>query len=74
MDSSAERSDQVIKDFKKQKLASSALRRVHRLIESYDEGRKSDIHWARVGLITLAILLLVSLSIYLFGTTEVKIN
>jgi hypothetical protein len=64
MESNATRSDQVIEDFKKRKLANSALHKIHRLIESFDEDRKSDIHWARVGLITIATLLLVGLSIF----------
>ena len=67
MDSNAPRSEQVVEAFKKQKAANSALHKIHRLIESFDEDRKSDIHWAKVGLITFAILLLVALSFFFFS-------
>jgi hypothetical protein len=67
MDSNAPRSNQVIEDFKKRKAANSALHKIHRLIESFDEDRKSNIHWARVGLIAFSILLLVGLSLFIFS-------
>jgi hypothetical protein len=67
MNSNTPRSDQVIEDFKKRKAANSALHKIHQLIKSFDEDRKSDIHWAKVGLITLSILLLIGLSIFLFS-------
>lgn len=74
MDSNATRSEQVIESFKKRKVAHSALHKIHRLIESFDEGRKTDTHWAKVGLITIIILLLLGLSIFFFGTTEVTVS
>ena len=74
MDSNATRSEQVIDDFKKRKAAKSALHKIHRLIKSFDEDHQSNIHWAKVGLIALSILLLVGLSIFFLGTTEVTIS
>lgn len=71
MNSNATRSDEVIEDFKKWKLANSALYKIHRLIASFDEDRKSNIHWAKVGLISLSTLLMIGLSVVFFGTTEV---
>lgn len=74
MNSNATRSEQVIEGFKKQKLTNSAIHKIHRLIESFEEDRQSDIHWARVGLISLTTLLLFGLSIFAFGMTEVTIS
>ena len=73
MDSNTTRSEEVIEDFKKQKVSNSAWHKIHLLIKSFDDDRKSDVHWAKVGLITL-ILLLAGLSFYFFGTTEIKIS
>jgi hypothetical protein len=73
MDSNTTRSEQVIDDFKKQKLTNSALHKIRRLIKSFDDDRQSDVHWARIGLIIL-IFLLAGLSFYFFGTTEIKIS
>ena len=73
MDSNTPRSEEVINDFKKRKLANSALLKIRLLIKSFDDDRKSDVHWARVGLITL-LLLLAGLSFYFFGTTVIKIS
>ena len=73
MDSNTTRSEDVIEDFKKNKLANSAWHKIHRLIQSFDDERRSDKHWAKVGLIIL-VLLVTGLSIYFFGTTEIKIS
>ena len=72
MDSNTTRSTEVIEDFRKRKLSRSAWYEIHRLIESFDDDRQSDIHWAKIGLITL-IVLLISASIFFFGMTEIKI-
>jgi hypothetical protein len=74
MDSNATRSKQVIKNFKKRKLAKNALNKIQRLIASFDEDRKSNIRWAKVGLIALTILLLLALLVFFFGTTKVTIT
>jgi hypothetical protein len=73
MDSNTTRSEEVIEGFKKQKVASSAWHKIHLLIKSFDDDHKSDRRWARIGLITL-ILLLCGLLIHFFGTTEIKIS
>lgn len=73
MDSNTKRSEEVIEDFKKHKVASSAWYKIHRLIEGFEENRRSDRHWAKIGLIALA-LMLAGLSVYFFGNTEVKIS
>ena len=73
MNSRSTRSEEVVESYKKEKLANSAFHKIHQLIRSFDDDRKSDIRWARLGLITL-ILILTGLSIFFFGTTEIKIS
>jgi hypothetical protein len=51
------RSEQVIEDYKKHKLASSALSRIDDLIRGFEEGRALDLRLAQFGmLITLGLL------------------
>ena len=51
------RSEQVLEDYKKHKLASSALRRIDDLIRGFEEGRALDLRLAQFGmLITLGLL------------------
>jgi hypothetical protein len=50
------------------------LNKIQRLIASFDEDRKSNIRWAKVGLIALTILLLLALSVFFFDTTKVTIT
>jgi len=47
------RSEQVIEDYKKHKLASSALRRIHDLIRGFEEDRVFDLRLAQFGLVIL---------------------
>ena len=54
------RSEQVIEDYKKHKLASSALCRIHELIRGFEEGRMLDLRLAQFGLVIILGLLGVS--------------
>ena len=66
MASDSTRSEQVIADYKQRKLGQSALRRIHELIQGFEEEREFDWRVARIGL--LVMVLLVSLSLYfVFG-------
>ena len=57
MTSDTERSEAVVEDYKKHKLASSALRRIHEIIHGFEHDRAADVHMARIGVfIILAIL------------------
>ena len=52
-----ERSEAVVEDYKKHKLASSALRRIQEIINGFERDRAADVHMARIGVfIILAIL------------------
>ena len=51
------RSEQVISDYKKHKLARSALRHIHALIRGYEEEREVDRKLARIGIVVLVLLI-----------------
>jgi hypothetical protein len=47
------RSEQVIEDYKKHKLAGSALRRIHELIRGFEEDRAFDLRLAQFGMVII---------------------
>ena len=61
------RSEQVIEDFKKRKLAASALRKIHAIINGFEKQREADARIARVGIVCLLILLGLALYFFLGG-------
>ena len=61
------RSDQVIEDYKKHKLAASAMHRVQALIRSFENERLTDRRLARFGLPGMLLLIGVSTYILLSG-------
>jgi hypothetical protein len=66
MTSDTERSEAVVDDYKKHKLAGSALRRIQEIVHGFDQERATDIRLARIGIVI--ILLLLGLAVYfLFG-------
>ena len=58
------RSEAVVEDYKRRKLAQSAMRRIHELIQGFEQERVTDKRLAGAGL--LAILLLIGVSLYFF--------
>jgi hypothetical protein len=62
MSSDTTRSEEVISDFKKRRLAQSALHRIRKLIHEFDEEHAFDRRLARVGIVI--VVLLVSVSFY----------
>ncbi|MCP4470896.1 MAG: hypothetical protein GY815_09455 [Gammaproteobacteria bacterium] len=64
MSSTPTRSEEVVESFKQHKLALSAMRRIHELIQSFEQERATDKRLAGVGL--LLILLLLGVSLYFF--------
>jgi hypothetical protein len=62
MSADTSRSEQVIEDYKRHKLARSALRHIQDLIRGFEQGRALDQRLARFGLII--ILALIGTSIY----------
>ena len=72
MSSDTQRSEQVIEDYKKHKLASSALRRIHAIIRSFDEDHAANLRLARVGLVIVVVLIAVA-SYFLLNTESVTL-
>ena len=58
------RSEAVVEAYKQRKLAQSAMRRIHELIQGFEQERVTDKRLAGAGL--LAILLLIGVSLYFF--------
>jgi hypothetical protein len=58
------RSETVVEAYKQRKLSLSAMRRIHELIEGFEQERAIDKRLAGAGL--LAILLLLGISLYFF--------
>ena len=48
-----ERSEAVVEDYKKRKLATSALCRIRDLIHGYEKDRVIDLRLARIGIIII---------------------
>ena len=68
MSTQSDRSEQVIENYKKRKLAVNAMRRIHDLIEGFERDRVIDRRIARYGLLVLA--LVVGVSLYFFFTGD----
>ena len=68
MSTESSRSEQVVEDYKKRKLARSALRRIHDIIEGFERDRVIDRKLAGIGL--LVIILLIAAGIYLVIGSE----
>ncbi len=62
------RSEQVVEDYKKHKLAASALRRIHLLIQGFEQDRTANLRLAGIGL--TIILVLAGISAYILLSTD----
>ncbi len=62
------RSEQVVEDFKKRKLAINALRRIRSLLLGFEKDRQADARLARIGL--AAVLVVIVLATYYFLTAD----
>lgn len=63
MAADSERSEAVIEDYKKRKLATSALHRIRELIHGFEQDRVDDARMARIGIV---IILLLGVAAYFF--------
>ena len=73
MDSETTRSEQVIEDYKKRKLAASALRRIHAIIQGFDQERADDRRLAWLGVLTIALILIVAAVVF-FNFDSVRLS
>lgn len=68
MSQQASRSEQIIEGYKEHKLAVSALRRIHDLIQGFEEERASNLRLAAVGLPVM--LVLIGVAVYSLLSTS----
>ena len=65
MSTESTRSKEVVEDYKKRKLAISALRKIQEIILGFDEEHASNARMARVGLIIIVVLIAAAAYFYL---------
>lgn len=68
MNPDSTRSEQVVEDYKRHKLAHAALHRVHGILQGFEQDRRVDARLARIGM-TL-IVLLVGIALYFLFSAE----
>ena len=65
MSQDSTRSEQVVEDFKKRKLAINAFRRIQEIIRGFDEDRETDARLARIGTVIIVIVVVAAAFYYL---------
>lgn len=73
MTADTNRSEAVVEDFKKRKLAGSALRRIRNIIHGFEQDRAADLRMARIG-ITIIIVLLGVAAYFFFGSDSLTLS
>ena len=73
MASEPTRSEQVVAGYRQRKLGQSALRRIHELIQGFEEERAFDWRMARIGLLLMVVLVSVSLY-FVFGGERITLG
>ncbi len=68
MSNDTPRSEEVIEDYKKHKLAASALRRIHLLIQGFEQDRAANLRLAGIGL--ALILVIAGISAYILLSAD----
>ena len=58
------RSEQVVEQYKRHKLAASTRRKIHRMIIGFEQECADDVRYARIGLIILMVLIGIMLAFY----------
>ncbi len=73
MTADTDRSEAVVEDYKKRKLAHSALRRIGEIIHGFEKDRAADLRTARIG-ITIIIALLGVAAYFFFGGDSLTLS
>lgn len=73
MDSETSRSEQVIEDYKKRKITASALRRIHEIVQGFEQQRVEDRRLAWFGVVTIALILIVAAVVF-FNLDSVRLS
>ena len=64
MSTESSRSEQVVEDYKKRKLAISAFRKIQEIIRGFDDDRAADTRIARIGLVIIVVVVVVAAYYY----------
>jgi len=67
MTADTDRSEAVVEDYKKSKLARSALRRIGEIIHGFEQDRAADLRMARIGIAIIIVLLGIAACFFLGG-------
>ena len=59
------RSEQVVQDYKKHKLAHNALRKIQQLIQGFENERVADARMARVGIVLIVVIIALTVLYFL---------
>ncbi len=73
MNSNSTRSEQVVEDYKKRKVAASALRRIHDIIHGFEREQAQDRRLARLGILAIVLILIVAAVLY-FNFDSVRLS
>ena len=73
MTTDSERSEVVVEDYKKHKLARSALRRIHEIINGFEQDRAADLRIACIGISIILVLLGVAAFLF-FGSDSLTLS
>ncbi len=73
MEPDTSRSQQVVEDYKKRKLAVSALRRIQEIVHGFEHDRHVDRRLAGIG-IALIVVLVAATAYFFLGTSTVTIR
>jgi len=73
MATDSERSEVVVEDYKKHKLARSALRRIHEIINGFEQDRVADLRMAGIGISIIFVLLAVA-AYFFFGSDSLTLS
>ena len=73
MSQETSRSEEVVERYKRDKLAASALRKIHDVIAGFEQDRADDARVAKIGIVLL--LVLVCIAYFFFsGSEPVRLN
>jgi len=65
MSQESPRSEQVVEDYKKRKLAINALRKIQEIIRGFDDDRVTDARMARIGFVIIVVVIVAAAYYYL---------
>ena len=73
MSTESSRSEQVVDDYKKRKLAISAFRKIQEIIQGFEDSRAADVRMARIGLVMIVVIV-VAATFYFLNMDSVTLS